>query len=231
MVELYAIKVINEQWFGLLKPDLLNLLPETVIHNLKRFRNRDALQRNLLGEVLCRAVLAQKEQISVKDVQTYRKEKGKPFYSDFPQWNFNISHSAEWVVMGFSDSELGVDIEKIRTIDYRLAQRFFSEEENVNLNERKEPEKQIYFFDLWTIKESYLKFLGKGLTKTLKSFTVHDQNGNFYLKHDCDHRMEVFFNQYDIGDHCRLSVCSGKPGFEKEVRFITVNELIAYSNT
>jgi len=225
MVDIFAIRLIDEVKFRQEKPALMKHLPDNVIQNLKRFRNQAALQRNILGEVLCRAILSTHENIPMKSVLTYRSEKGKPFYSDYPQWHFNISHSAEWVVMAFSEAEIGIDIEKIKKINYQLANRFFSAEENENLNKLEEPEKLHYFFNLWTLKESYLKYLGRGLTKVLKSFTIHDIGNQFYLKHDLEHDSNVFFKQYDIGTCCKLSVCANSEHFNEKIHYLTMNEL------
>lgn len=226
MVEIFAIRLIDDEAFSKVKPCLSEHLPENVIEKLGRFRNPPAMQRNMLGEVLCRAVVAQKEGIPAKTVSTYRTEKGKPYYTDLKQWHFNISHSAEWVVMAFSDEELGIDIEKIKPINYHLAKRFFSGEENVRLNEFEEPRKLHYFFDLWTLKESYLKYLGKGLTKSLRTFTIHDVNGRFFLKHDEEHDSDVHFRQFVVGGDCKLSVCADSETFAENILFLTIDELL-----
>ncbi len=225
MVKIFAIRLVEEEKFNEVKPLLLEQLPAPVKENLKRFRNPAAMQRNILGEVLCRIILSQRLNIPPYSVETYRSEKGKPYYTDYPEWHFNISHSAEWVVMAFSDKEIGIDIEEIRKINYHLAKRFFSPEENENLNKRDEPEKLNYFFDLWTLKESYLKYLGRGLTKALKSFTIHDIDGRFHLMHDLEQNSKVHFRQYDVGECCKCSVCASSETFNDEIEFISHDKL------
>lgn len=230
MIEIFAIKLAAEEKFGMVKPLLLEHLPDNVVEKLKRFRYPRALQRNMLGEILCRAVLAGKQDIPVKSVRTFRTEKGKPHYTDYPQWHFNISHSADWVILGFSDGEIGIDIEKPKPVNYRLARRFFSEEENEKLETLEEPHKLRYFFDLWTLKESYLKYLGKGLTKPLNTFTIHDSGGRFFLKHDQDHVPEVHFQQFDVAEDYKAALCTEAETPAGRIRYLVTGDLLKMIN-
>lgn len=102
-------------------------------------------------------------------------EHGKPLLLQPGRLFFNISHSGEWTVAAFSDCEVGADIEQIKPIDMRLADRYFAPEEREALAQ---PEcSQDLFFRFWTVKESYLKALGTGLSRQLNSFTVRFSEG------------------------------------------------------
>lgn len=52
-----------------------------------------------------------------KDVQIVREEGQKPRF-DTDEAYFNLSHSHGAIMLGISHSQIGVDIEKIRDIDY-----------------------------------------------------------------------------------------------------------------
>ena len=97
-------------------------------------------------------------------------EHGKPRLTQPEGLFFNISHSGEWTVAAFSDGEVGVDIQRVKPVDTRLADRYFAAEERKALA-RSECAQDL-FFRLWTVKESYLKALGTGLSRPLNSFTV-----------------------------------------------------------
>lgn len=101
-----------------------------------------------------------------------RTEGGKPRIPDFPEFHYNLSHSGRWVVLAFGSSPVGVDVEQLRpdTDVDAMASRFFCREEQEFI--RQGPDARRRFFEVWTRKESYLKYLGTGLKKSLTSFGV-----------------------------------------------------------
>lgn len=97
-------------------------------------------------------------------------EQGKPYLQGKENCYFNISHSGEYVVCVFSDAEVGIDIEKIGKPRLETARRFFHPQEIRFLEEKGTlPDS---FYDLWVIKESYVKYKGTGLSCPLASFCV-----------------------------------------------------------
>jgi len=93
-------------------------------------------------------------------------ENGKP-KSD--RCFFNISHSGKYVIVAVSDKECGCDIEKTdENVNFgRISERFFTESENEYIDFARER-----FFEIWTLKESYLKCIGTGFHKPLNGFSV-----------------------------------------------------------
>lgn len=95
-------------------------------------------------------------------------EKGKPFFKNYP-YQFNLSHSGEYIFCVISGQEVGVDIQLRSPLkSNRVAQRFFSEDEKAEL-ERAETreEKEKLFYRLWTGKEAYGKLTGEGVVPVL----------------------------------------------------------------
>ena len=87
---------------------------------------------------------------------------------------FNVSHSGEFVFMGFAyEKRIGVDIEKINlSFQYQcISDKFLSKKEIEDINKSKNIEK---FYNLWTAKEAYVKAIGIGLFKEFKSFSVSE---------------------------------------------------------
>ena len=100
---------------------------------------------------------------------------GKPVVKGAPQVHFNVSHSEQVVLYGLRlDHEIGVDIERIRPMDdlEGIARRFFSPAECRDLLAIPEQHRTKAFFDCWTRKEAFIKFLGTGLSFPLHRFQV-----------------------------------------------------------
>ncbi len=98
-----------------------------------------------------------------------RGKRGKPHLADLAP--FNISHAGDYAVLALSRQNVGVDLERIRPLDWqRIALRFFHPEERVFLAQSTEPERD--FFRIWTLKESYLKAEGTGFSVSPASFAV-----------------------------------------------------------
>jgi 4'-phosphopantetheinyl transferase len=85
--------------------------------------------------------------------------------------DFNISHSDDRVAVAIaSQKAVGVDIERIRSINLHEYQREFTGEEWTWVMCSQNPEKS--FFSLWTKKESFLKAYGMGLQVELSTVNV-----------------------------------------------------------
>lgn len=97
-----------------------------------------------------------------------------------PQLCFNLSHTQSLIACAITNgSQVGIDVEeqgRILSSDaLAFARRKFSEEEAVGLEQITDPvERNRRFLQLWTLKEAYLKALGKGVSgTTLKDITFH----------------------------------------------------------
>ena len=97
-----------------------------------------------------RDIMAQYGADLPKEVEIVRKEGEKPRF-DTEEAYFNLSHSGGVMMLGISHSPIGVDIEKIRDIDYKKFD--FIDADDIE-----------DFFEKWTERESYLKFTGEGLS-------------------------------------------------------------------
>ena len=92
---------------------------------------------------------------------------GKP-YLEKGEKHFSISHSGEMVIMAFSDSPVGIDIELIKNRDYqKISQKYFIEQEQSRISSLES------FLVVWTKKESFLKYTGDGLAK-IKDLVILD---------------------------------------------------------
>lgn len=97
---------------------------------------------------------------------------GKPGFRDIPLY-YNLSHSEERVMCIMSDRPVGCDIQKKGQADRRIAEKCFSEKENLALQACTDDEEQKEMIcRLWALKESFVKCIGLGLQMPLRSFSV-----------------------------------------------------------
>jgi 4'-phosphopantetheinyl transferase len=221
MIEIYAIKQkekIEESVFNC----LFNYISIDKQKRIKRFKFWQDEQRALLGAVLIKKLIAGKLSLNPEKIILKQNEYGKPHLESQPNFYFNISHSGSWVVCGISNNCIGIDVEKIKEINFDIAKRFFSIEENNDLNKKAGHEKQKYFFDLWTLKESYIKNIGKGLSLPLDSFSIKKNENNITMLDNNTYS----FKQYEIDTDYKLSLCI-KGKIENDIiKIITVNDLL-----
>ena len=123
-------------------------------------------------------------------IQYRTVQNGKPALAgDAAGISFNLSHSKSYVLCTVADTRpadirdrellLGCDIEKIRSIDLRIAGRFFYKSEHEYIMSRpNEEEAQKAFFRLWTLKESYMKAVGLGFALPLNAFEISFDENN-----------------------------------------------------
>ncbi|NTW23981.1 MAG: 4'-phosphopantetheinyl transferase superfamily protein [Lentimicrobium sp.] len=226
MTEVFAVSLLEESTFEELKPAFLKLVPEATRLKIASFaRNNDA-QRSLLGEVLARHLLTRASGAVLPAYPFTTGEKGKPGPEGYKGIHFNISHSGKWVVVALSPISVGVDVEKMRKVPDGVAHRFFSDAENIMIqNAVNEAEKAEIFFTLWTLKESFLKAIGKGLTKSLNSFTVVNTGlQQFRLTQDPEAE-GYYLKTFELCEGYKLAACAALDLFSDKVKILKAHEL------
>lgn len=206
---------------GIHLPDLLSLEDMDVLrHNvssarkeasLKFVRQQDA-QRGLIGELLILYRLRTQYQLQNHQIQFEKNKYGKPFLRNHPHIHFNVSHAGDWIVCADGTVPVGIDIEQIRPIDFGIAERFYTEPEYQLLLNVPESEKLQTFYTLWTLKESYIKFVGKGLSLPLDSFSILQNDKQEYQVTSAKPIHTVsFFRHLPIDSQYKLAICAGEP--------------------
>ena len=105
-------------------------------------------QRELAYRLLHFAV---SEMWGLDGLAVQKTAQGKPFFPGHPDKHMSISHTSTHILVGVSQSEIGVDIEAIREVKVGLCARLFEAEEI----------RGIGFFGGWTARESIFKLTGK----------------------------------------------------------------------
>lgn len=127
---------------------------------------------SLLAQLLARYALTQALGVENTRLVFARDAFGKPYLQGHENVHFSVSHTDGCVAFACGDRRVGVDVEKHRHVDLRLAERYFDPREAKRIAESADPESA--FFDIWTKKEAYLKMRGTGLTEPLRTFCVLD---------------------------------------------------------
>jgi len=90
-----------------------------------------------------------------------------------PGLRINLSHTRGMVAAALTQHhDIGVDVEWLeRKCDIEgLAEQVFTAEERALLQNTPADKKQDLFLTLWTLKEAYIKAIGKGLSQPLNAF-------------------------------------------------------------
>lgn len=135
------------------------------------FKDPLAAKRSLLGHILVNYLMGKKSGIPLEEILLARNKYGKPILLNPRGLDFNLSHSGAWIICALAQGPIGLDIEEIKPIDLALTERFFSSSERKYLKELEARAKLEYFYQIWTLKESFLKALGLGLNLDLKNLS------------------------------------------------------------
>ena len=95
---------------------------------------------------------------------SYNKNQ-KPYFKEYPNIHFNISHCKSGIACAVSNSPIGIDIEEINLYD-DIKENVLSKEELQAIKISKSPNEE--FTKFWTMKESYLKLIGTGINDNMK---------------------------------------------------------------
>ncbi|MBN1412282.1 MAG: 4'-phosphopantetheinyl transferase superfamily protein [Spirochaetales bacterium] len=222
-MEIYAISIkthIDDRQFR----ELAGFLDARTRERLDRFYKREDALRSLYGEILVRYQLSCKLKVPVKDLTIEKSDYGKPFLAHYPDTHFNMSHSGDWACCAIDDNEIGIDVETIKPIDLYIADRFFSQKEVACLHDLPDDQRQDRFFDIWTLKESYIKAVGRGLSVPLCNFSILFNGNTIGMESDKEPAC-YFFRQYDLEPGYKLAVCAGHDGFPVNLRIETIDDL------
>ncbi|QIH33427.1 4'-phosphopantetheinyl transferase superfamily protein [Sphingobacterium sp. DR205] len=150
--------------------ELLKTLPIGVVNRIQRFHRWEDAYSCLIGYKLIESYVLRGHQ-SWAAFQT--NPYGKPYLKDGPF--FNTTHSGSLVVLSVANFEIGIDVELIKEYDYKsLLSEVASPVEKQRIFNSSDP--LTAFYNYWTQKEACIKQIGKGLSISLKSFEITEEN-------------------------------------------------------
>ncbi len=222
-MDVYVVDITGTLDKGIYERLMACVSPEKRARIPRFFREEDRI-RGLIADILARSVITRETGLENHQIEFYTNDYGKPFLKGRTDFQFNLSHSGIWVVCAVDNQPIGIDVERIQSIDLDISKNYFSPDEHQDLMTQED--KFAYFFTLWSLKESYIKIVGKGLSLPLNSFSI-----KFFSPDDIRIKAEdrllenIFFKQYDIHMDYKMAVCAHQRGFPGSIRVMTMQQL------
>lgn len=206
MIKLYASSIFtikNEEI-----NDYASFISKQRRDRIRNFRNTDDMKRSLLAELLVRKIVMNWYDLKNSQIFFNLNPFGKPFIKNLPHFQFNLSHSGQWVVFAVGNKAVGVDIQEIREIDLDTVKYLLNEREIYEFLNLAQDKRQEYFFLRWTRKESYLKVIGTGFMEYGPNREIPEEN--------------IYFKTFNIDPGYSLSVWAYEDEFEPEINFLEI---------
>jgi 4'-phosphopantetheinyl transferase len=155
----------------------LALLSEAEQKQHGRFRFDDDRHTYLVAHALVRTTLGSMLGVPAEQLEFEIGEHGKPElkHAAFADVRFNLSHTRGLVACGVTRvDDIGVDVEQIdRKLEIdTLAGSVLSDDERAALVPLTGSARRERFFRYWTLKEAYVKAIGRGISLPLRSLHV-----------------------------------------------------------
>lgn len=152
----------------------IELLSPAERERYQRFVVPEPAEEFLVGRALLRSILGAYLGTTPQEIRLRLGPYGKPELAEAKgAIDFSLAHSHGLVACALArNCELGVDVERVRTVEetLELAERFFERWEYLELSQLPARVRSFRFLQYWTLKEACLKALGTGLKVPLDRF-------------------------------------------------------------
>ena len=167
-----------------------------------RYLRQEDKVRCVVADALLRHAIAQT--LPLADYRIHTDENGKPHLEGVEGFHFNLSHAGSYVAIAYGDAPVGLDVEQYRTdadID-ALSKRFYTPDEQRSLDQTPPDQHRERFFQIWTAKESILKYWGTGLRRSLDSFSTLT----------AQQTLGIHLHHIPLDGHC-MTLCTTDPDY------------------
>ena len=212
---------------------LLDILPSADQAKVTKFRALKDQKLSLVSALIQRAMIRQTFTCSNKDFFIKRTSHNKPFatseHVSILDWNYNVSHHGSYVtILSDPSRPMGVDLvqrsvrktwkeSSCKYITQFTSQLTFSEQAAC-LKHSTEWKQYTHFFVIWSLKEAYIKAVGKGLYMdllsvsfqvTFQSLSSDDVSGTATVKIDGCERLDWEFRFSSLDAQHVVTVAKG----------------------
>ena len=170
---------------------LKTLLSKKEKEKLAHYKNSKAQHTALITRAICRMVLSQYTNTAPSKLNFIKNQHGKPELTDNKnKIRFNLSHNNDLIIIAIcTKDDIGCDIENpLRKVNIEpLTRRYFSEQEHLEICTLTSKVQQQRFFEMWTLKEAFVKATGIGISLGLDTF--------YFDKHAANKEINIQFNK------------------------------------
>ena len=175
VIDLYRIYDINNLTDSLYDR-YFSMMSKSRKEKVEAVKDKDSRKRTVAGEMLAKQMLSEQSGKREEDIVIEVGENGKPFSNIM---HFSISHTENLVVCAVAENRIGVDIEKIRPYNDKLARRITNDKEYEYINQDAKK-----FIEIWTLKEAIIKKDGKGICAIKTTDALSQINKQKYVYKD-----------------------------------------------
>lgn len=126
-------------------------------------------------------------------------------------------------MLAYGDSEVGVDVEKILNGRERIVNNILKDDEREYIYSVVGIERCKRFTQIWTLKESYIKYLGTGLSTAMNTFSVIALN-NIEIGNIAELNKHIFLKSVLYKPDYYMSICGEKK--KVTIKEISLEDLI-----
>ncbi|MBI5507951.1 MAG: 4'-phosphopantetheinyl transferase superfamily protein [Deltaproteobacteria bacterium] len=170
---------MDDPFPGELEQRLVRLLSPDEADQRQRFATERLANEYLATRALCRLTLSRYADVAPNGWRFKRNRYGRPEIESppgIPPLRFNLSNTHGLVACLVTLAvDAGIDVEDMerRHAPLGTATELFSADEAAALASLPADQQRTRFFEYWTLKESYIKARGLGLSLPLQQFTLH----------------------------------------------------------
>lgn len=178
------------------------------LEKIKKSKNTLFIKEQLGSHLLLTDVLENTYFQEIDKIEYIYNESGKPYIKDSSLY-FSLSHSNGIIALTVSKEEIGLDIELIKDVKDTLSRRIMNDLEYNTYQSLNKESKKIYFFEVWTSKEAYIKKLGTSITLNPSNISIEE---DVLLK-----KINISSNEYMIALTNALSISIDERYIPKEL--------------
>lgn len=132
------------------------------LKKIESSNNETIINRMILTEYMLKHILELELNEKINKIEISTRNIDKPYLKNINKY-FNITHKDNLILIGISNNDLGLDIEKIDSKHIKVSKKIYRENFDYKID------KIIKDF---TIKESYLKYFGLSILTNMKVIDI-----------------------------------------------------------